>query len=80
MRRAGFRIVILVCEYAVSSLVTEQERAGNRITVNGLSFIDSIDILQTILILTETRDKVRLFSAQYGTGNYVSKYGTIPFF
>ena len=34
MRRAGFCIVILVCECAISSLVTEQERAGNKITVN----------------------------------------------
>ena len=33
MRRAGFCIVILVCECAVGSLVTEQERAGNKITV-----------------------------------------------
>ena len=33
MRRAGFCIVILMCEWAVSSLVTEQERAGSKITV-----------------------------------------------
>ena len=42
--------------------------------------IDSIDILKTILILTEIRDKVRPFSAQYGKCNLVSKYGTFPFF
>ena len=32
------------------------------------------------LILTEIRDKVRPFTAQYGTHNFVSKYLTIPFF
>ena len=34
MRRAGYCIVILVSECAVSSLATEQKRAGNKITVN----------------------------------------------
>ena len=34
MRRAWLCIVIIVCECEVSSLVTEQERAGNNFTVN----------------------------------------------
>ena len=42
--------------------------------------IDSIDILKIILILREIQDKVRPFSAQYGTRNFVSKYRIIPFF
>ena len=81
MRRAGFFIVLLVCECAVSSLVTEQERTDNKVTVhfhiNALSFIDSIDILKTILILREIQDKVCSFSTQW-TPNFVSK--NVPFF
>ena len=41
----------------------------------------SIGILLTFCFtLTVIRDKVRPFSAQYGTGAFVSKYRTIPFF
>ena len=34
----------------------------------------------SFLTLTVIQDKVRPFSAQYGTGDFVSKYRTIPFF
>lgn len=58
-------------------MVTKQERAGNYVFKQSVNYIKTYRIL---LILTVLRDKVRPFSAQYGTCTFVSKYGTIPFF
>lgn len=84
MRWAGFCIVILVCECSVSSLVTKQERRGISLPYIFLKSALYSFILFTFntlfLIFMVIRDKVRPFSAQYGTSAFVSEYGTIPFF
>ena len=78
-----FGIVILVCEYAVSSLVTEQDRAREQLyrtcPYKAPCYSFSIGILlfyyDYFLTLTVIRDEVRPFSVQYGTAAFVSKYG-----
>ena len=74
-----------MCEYAVSSLVTEQDRAREQLYRTcpykaPLLFIFHWYFTDYFLTLTVIWDKVRPFSAQYGTAAFVSKYGAVPCF
>ena len=69
---------------SVATLSFNGSGPGNKFTVNvhkAPCYSFSIGILLTFFFtLTVIWDKVCPFSAQYGTGAFVSKYGTITFF